>query len=253
MLPLKRDFLPQDLNPLLEKTGFDGCIAVQARQSLEETRFLLDLSRFHSSVLGVVGWVDLRAADLESVLAQWQGETKLVGFRHIVQDEPDEHFLLRPDFINGVKTLGKYSYTYDLLVYERQLPLLPAFLEQCPDQLFVLDHLGKPVVTQGLSVRWKDAIRAAAQFPNLYCKISGLVTEADWRHWTADDFKPFVDEVLEAFGPSRLMIGSDWPVCLLAAEKYEAVIQLADYLVHSLTAEEQAQVFGKNAATFYRV
>jgi len=253
MTRLQRDFLPNDLNPLLEKAHFDGCIAVQARQSLEETAFLLDLCLSNPSVLGVVGWVDLQAPDLESHLSEWQQHPGLLGFRHIVQDEADPQFLLRPDFIRGVKSLPHYGYTYDILVYEQQLPLVPDFLARCPDQPFVLDHLGKPVIQQGVSSRWKEAIRAAAKFPNLYCKVSGLVTEANWHQWSAHEFQPFVDEVLEAFGPQRLMVGSDWPVCLLAAEEYADVIQLAEYLLRQLSVTEQQQVFGQNAAKFYGI
>lgn len=253
MPQLRRDFLPADLEPLLSPFELKGSIAVQARHSLEETDFLLDLSQAHPFMLGVVGWVDLQAPDLEKQLSAYSAQLKLCGFRHIVQDEPDEHFLLRPDFLRGMRLLHDYGFTYDILVYERQLPQVPHFLEQCPDQPFVLDHLGKPEIQAGISKRWRESIRAIASFPNVYCKISGLVTEADWAAWQPAQFMPFLEEVLDAFGPDRLMIGSDWPVCLLAATDYAQTMGAIAPFIEQLTMQDREKLFGGTAAHFYGI
>lgn len=253
MAVLKRDFLPPDLAPLLADQDLAGCVAVQARQTDEETDFLLELAREHEIVAGVVGWLDLRSDQLERKLADYTPFPKLKGIRHIVQAEADPDFMLQDAFLRGVRILAKAGLTYDILVFERQFPMVLRFLEQCPDQPFVLDHLGKPVIAGGPSANWREGIRHMAEHPQVYCKVSGLVTEADWTNWSSAEFIPFLDVVFEAFGPERVMYGSDWPVCLLAADQYQTVYQLVDEYTRQLTETERAAFFGGNARNFYKL
>lgn len=249
---LRRDFLPPDLKPLLAASGFDGCIAVQARQSLVESQFLLDLAREYDFVRGVVGWVDLCAANVEEQLARFSREAKFVGVRHVVQDEPDDRFLLRDDFQRGIRALAKFDLAYDVLIFPRQLPAAIEFVRAFPRQRFVLDHIAKPPIADGLLEPWATQIRELARSENLCCKLSGMVTEAKWTQWRAEDFHPYLDVVLEAFGPQRLMIGSDWPVCTLAAEHGSAMRIVMEY-VSRLSQSEQDAIQGENCARFYRI
>ncbi len=251
MPQLKRDLLPQDLEPLLKENGYAGCVAVQARQSESETDFLAGLAARFPFIRGVVGWVDLRHSNLAKRLDHFRQNPVIKGFRHIVQDEPDDRFLLDEQFVQGVRMLGEYGFTYDILVYEKHLPVVAEFLEKCPDQPFVLDHMGKPDIRQGMSGRWKEGIRRIAEHPKVYCKLSGLVTEAEWNAWRADDFLPFLHHVYEAFGPDRLMIGSDWPVCLLAAQNYAQTIGIVEAFLSPLLPETQNNILGENARRFY--
>ena len=218
MAVLKKDFLPNQLISELAASGIDRCIAVQADQSEAETRFLLDLAGRHGVIQGVVGWVDLRAGDADERIQSLAKHTKLCGFRHILQAEPDG-FIERPDFLHGIRCLDgqKSGLTYDILVYARQLPSAIELASKFPDQPFVLDHIGKPAIRASEFTSWARDIRKLARNTNVYCKVSGMVTEADWRNWTANDLKPYLDLVFEAFGVDRVMFGSDWPVCLLAA------------------------------------
>jgi len=250
MAGLKRDFLPADLKPLLEANGFDGCVAVQARQSLEETRWLLELAGANAFVMGVVGWVDLRGADLPEVLAGLKSERKLVGVRHIVQDEPDDAFLLGADFKRGIGRLREFGLTYDVLLYPRQLKAAVQLVRAFPEQPFVLDHIAKPSIAEGLMEPWATEVRELARSGNVLCKLSGMVTEAKWKGWRAEDFRPYLDVVMEAFGAERVMIGSDWPVCTLSGEYGETVGVVREY-VAKLTAEERAGVLGGNCVRFY--
>lgn len=252
MAVLKRDFLPDELRVELEANRVDGSIAVQAAQSEEETRFLLDLASRYPFIKGVIGWVDLCAEDISERLARFSREEKLCGFRHIVQAEPDDRFMLRDDFSRGIAALKEFGFTYDILIYERQLPAAIELVERHPEQRFILDHIAKPRIRERIISPWAERIREIARYPNVYCKISGLVTEADWRKWRQDDFRPYLDVVFEAFGPERVMFGSDWPVCLLAAS-YRQVVELIETYMESLTIEEKAGIFGKNAARVYRV
>ena len=217
MAALRRDFLPDDLKPELERAGFQGSVAVQARQTLEETRWLLELAERSPSILGVVGWVDLRSAEVPSQLKEFARNPKLVGIRHVVQAEPDDRFLLRPEFLSGISVLEEFDLAYDILIYTRHLSVAAEFVERFPRQRFVLDHLAKPPIKSGEIDEWAEGIRRLAEFPNVYCKLSGLVTEADWQHWKPEHITPYLDVAFQAFGPDRLMIGSDWPVCLVAA------------------------------------
>ncbi|KGE85237.1 MAG: amidohydrolase family protein [Phaeodactylibacter xiamenensis] len=253
MPKLRKDHLPTDLSPLLKEEGIGGCVAVQARQSPEETDFLLHLTQQYAFIKGVVGWIDLQAPDVAQTLGHYQSNPLLKGIRHIVQDEPDDEFLLRPDFLRGVQKLGQQGYTYDILVFERHLPVVLKFLDACPDQPFVLDHLGKPTIEGGPSPLWKDHIRSIAAHPNVYCKLSGLVTEADWNNWQREDFYPFLDIAMEAFGPERLMIGSDWPVCLLAADSYHETVNVVQMYLQQYAPEAQPAILGATATQFYQL
>lgn len=253
MAVLQRDFLPKDLWRLLSAARFDGCVAVQARQSEAESTFLLRLAQQHDFIRGVVGWVDLHAPEANRQLQALSADPKLKGIRHIVQDEPDERFLLRPGFLEGIGLLKEYGLTYDILVYESHFPVVLQFLERFPSQPFVLDHLGKPVIEGGPTANWANGIRAMASHPNMYCKLSGLVTEAPAGKWKAESFFPFLEAALEAFGAERLMVGSDWPVCLLAADSYGSVISIIDQFAQRLTETERAAIYGDTATQFYKL
>jgi L-fuconolactonase len=251
MATLRRDFLPAELRPLLDKDGFQGSVLVQVRQSLEETRWMLELAARHQFILGVVGWVDLRSPRLRVDLEALAGAPKLVGIRHIVQAEADD-FLLRPDFLHGVSLLEEFDLAYDLLIYPRHLPVAAEFVRRFPRQRFVLDHLAKPPVKSAAVDEWARGIRELASFPNLYAKVSGLVTEADWQAWKPDDFRPYLDVAFESFGASRLMMGSDWPVCRVAAS-YERTVNLVKEYLGKYLPEEREAVLGGNAAKFWRL
>ena len=227
---LQRDFLPADLKPELRRAGFDGCMAVQARQTVEETRWLLELADSAPFVQGVIGWVDLRSTDVRSQLARFARHPKFRGVRHIVQSEADERFLMQPEFLRGIGALEEFGLTYDILIYSRHLPVAAEFVERFPKQTFVLDHLAKPLIKSGTIHPWDTHLRKLAAFPNVYCKLSGLVTEADWTAWKPEHFAPYLDIAVECFGPERLMIGSDWPVCRVAASYSEAMSLIIDYL-----------------------
>src|SRR6266567_328466 len=230
MLCLRRDFLPADVKPELERAGFDAAIAVQARQTVEETKWLLELAEASPVIAGVVGWVDLRSPDVRSQLEELARNPKLLGVRHIVQSEPDDRFLLQPEFLRGIRALEEFDLTYDILIYARHLPVAAEFAGQFPRQRFVLDHLAKPLIKSGNLHPWSFGIRELAQFPNVACKLSGLVTEADWRTWKPEHVAPYLEVALECFGPERLMIGSDWPVCTVAASYYQVMSLVIDYL-----------------------
>lgn len=250
MAALKRDFLPPHLKPLLDAAGFSGCVAVQARQSPDETRWLLELAREFDYLRGVVGWVDLCAADVEAQLEALASDAKLVGIRHIVQDEPDHRFLLRPDFCRGIAALPRFHLAYDVLIYPRQLPAAIEFAARFPQQRLVLDHIAKPRIADGVLQPWAAQMRELAQCGNVYCKLSGMGTEAKWGHARAADFRPYLDVVLEAFGVERLMIGSDWPVCTLAADYSETMRVVTSYIAQ-FTATQREAILGGNCARFY--
>jgi len=250
MQVIKRDCLPADLLPELYANGISGCIAVQALQSENETRFLLELADQCDEIKGVVGWVDLTADDVPGRLRYFSKFKKLRGFRHIVQAEPDEHFMLRPEFCRGIACLKEFNFTYDILIYARQLPAAIELVERFPNQHFVIDHLAKPSIRAGELQPWSEQMRAIAKSANVYCKLSGMVTEADWQNWREGDFSPYLQVVLEAFGPDRLMFGSDWPVCLLAAS-YKQVKSLVDSYICKLPLRQQQSILGLSAVKFY--
>jgi L-fuconolactonase len=251
MASIRRDFLPADLKPELDHAGFDGSVLVQVRQTLEETRWLLDLAENNPFILGVVGWVDLRSPAVRADLKSFAGNPKLVGVRHIVQSEPDD-FLLAPDFLRGISILEEFDLAYDILIYTKHLSRAAEFVERFPRQRFVLDHLAKPPIKSGAVNVWARGIRELAAFPNVCAKLSGLVTEADWQAWKPEDIRPCLDVAFECFGPARLMIGSDWPVCTVAAS-YAQVINLVNHYLSSYAAEDRDAVLGGNAASFWRL
>ena len=252
MVAIRRDFLPEDLEPQLERNEFQGSIAVQARQTLEETRWLLELANRSSKILGVVGWVDLCSPDVCSQLSEFTRNPKLVGIRHIVQSEPDNHFLLRPDFLRGITTLEEFDLAYDILIYTKHLPVAAEFVERFAKQRFVLDHLAKPAIKLREIESWAAGVRGLAAFPNVFCKLSGLVTEADWQRWKPEDIAPYLNIAFEAFGASRLMIGSDWPVCLVAGSYHRTIDVVKNYL-QGYPAETRNAVLGENARRFWRL
>lgn len=257
---LKRDYLPADLLPELCANGIDGTIAVQADQAEAETLFLLEQARRNPFIAGVVGWVDLCAPDVCQRLEYFSQFPKLRGFRHVAQSELDDRFLVREDFVRGLAMLAEFGLTYDILIYARQLPAAVELVERLPDQAFVLDHIGKPGIAKidGKSAEsgthefdtWAAGIRAVAKHPRVCCKLSGLITEADWRGWRANDFKPYLDIVFGAFGADRLMFGSDWPVCLLAGTYGQVKGLIENYLLGWPEADRE-KIFGSNAARFY--
>ena len=250
MAVLKRDFLPADFLPELRANGIDACVAVQADQSEEETRFLLDLAEKHREIAGVVGWVNLLDERVEERLEYFSHFRKLRGFRHIVQAEPDDRFLMRKEFLRGVGMLSRFGFTYDILIYARHLSVAAEFVQQFPSQKFVVDHMAKPQIKALELDDWSRGMRAIAKHPNVWCKVSGLVTEADWKRWTCDDFRPYLDVVFEAFGFDRLMFGSDWPVCLLGSN-YRNVKAIVDDYTQSFSAIDKENIFGGNAIRFY--
>jgi L-fuconolactonase len=250
MQVLKRDHLPSDLEPLLRASGVSGTIAVQAEQAVAETEWLLELADRHAFVRGVVGWVDLCARDAGEALARLARRPKLVGIRHIVHDEPDDDFLLRPDFRRGVARLREHALVYDLLLFPKHLPRAVRLVEEFPEQAFVLDHVAKPVIRDGTLEPWREDLRRLAALPNVSCKLSGLVTEARWDAWRPEHIRPYLDQVLEAFGAERLMIGSDWPVCTLAADYARTLGVVVDWSA-ALPAAAREGVLGRNALRVY--
>jgi L-fuconolactonase len=249
MRAIQRDFLPADLAPILAANGIDGCIAVQADQSAAETRFLLDLAREHSFIKGVVGWVDLSSPALDVTLDVLSDDPQLCGVRHVAQHEPDD-FLTRAAIVRGIGSIGRAGLTYDILILERQMPAALALTARLASQPFVLDHLGKPGIRDGRLEPWAGQMRELGRRPNVCCKLSGLVTEANWTRWQPADLRPYLDVALEAFGPDRVMFGSDWPVCLVAAP-YDRVVSTIAEFTAELSADEQAAIFGGTAARVY--
>jgi L-fuconolactonase len=249
---LKRDYLPEHLRPQVMQSGFDGTIAVQARQSLAETRWLLNLAADNEFIKGVVGWVDLCSGGLENQLSEFLCHPKFVGVRHVIQDEPDDFFILNDNFLKGIRSLKKFNLAYDILIFARHLPQTLDFVKLFPDQLFVLDHIAKPEIRNKKLSPWKEDIIKLAKYENVYCKLSGIVTEGDWLNWKADDFKPFIDTVVDAFGTKRILIGSDWPVCQLAGN-YAEVMEIPVKYFSGLSLQEKEAVFGLNAEKAYHL
>jgi L-fuconolactonase len=251
MKRIQQDFMPQHLAPLLHENNIDGCVSVQADQTEAETMLLLSLANQHDFIKGVVGWVDLRAANLDERLQHFSQFSKLKGFRHIVQGEP-KGFLADARFIAGVRTLARYNFTYDLLIYHHQLEEALQFVRQLPEVKMVVDHIAKPSIRTKEKTHWELNMAALATFANVHCKVSGMVTEADWTQWKPEDFTPYLDEVFEVFGPHRIMYGSDWPVCLVAAT-YQQQLSLVKHHVSTLSESEKKGVFGENAKSFYNL
>ena len=252
MWVIRRDYTPADLLPLLQKAGMDGCVTVQVNQTEDENKEMLALADQYDFIRGIVGWVDLQHPDVEFRL-EWYKEAypKLKGFRHILQSERDRALMLKPAFKRGIGLLKKFGYTFDILIFPDQLGYTREFVAAFPDQPFIIDHIAKPYIKDRfITEEWKDAIRAVAAFPNVSCKISGMVTEADWKNWKPEHFRPYLETVVDAFGPGRIVFGSDWPVCLVAAEYAQVVGMVEDYFA-GFSAEDRAAFFGGNAERFY--
>jgi L-fuconolactonase len=250
MAPIATDFLPQDLQQALSSSGIQGSIAVQARQTLEETQSLLDFAQEFPIIRGVVGWAPIASPEFPQVLERFQHFRKLKGFRHVVQDEPDDAFLLHPDFNAGIALFKQQGLVYDILIFERQLPATISFVDRHPAQIFVLDHIAKPRIRDGALEPWRSYIRELARRENVFCKLSGMVTEADWAEWRPADLQPYFDVVLNAFGPKRLMAGSDWPVCLLATTYQNWFSTLREF-ISPLSGAEQEMILGGVASEVY--
>lgn len=252
MAVIQRDFLPADIQPLLSNNGIDGCVAVQADQSEAENKFLLNLADQHDFIKGVVGWIDLQSGNIQEQLSQYSQYKKLKGFRHILQGEKQRDFMLRPAFKHGIAALHAFGFTYDILIFPDQLKYSKAFINAFPYQPFVIDHVAKPYIKDKKIEEWKRDITELAEFSNVSCKISGMVTEADWKNWKKEDFRPYLDVVVEAFGVKRLMFGSDWPVCLVAGS-YSEVVNLVSEYFSAFSRDERDGFFGGNATRFYNL
>jgi len=252
MKMLRKNFLPEDLFPLLKKNNIDGTVAVQADQSEEETNFILGLAEKNPWILGVVGWVNLKDKNADSRIEHFSHYKKLKGFRHIVQAEPDENFMLGEGFMRGINFLKSFNFTYDILIYPKQLPSAIKVSEKHPEQKFVLDHIAKPNIKDGIFEPWAAGIKELASNKNVYCKLSGLITEADHKNWKQEDIYPFLDVVFNAFGYDRLLFGSDWPVCLLAGSYSRVKNLILNYLLNT-TLENREKIFGGNARIFYNI
>jgi L-fuconolactonase len=260
MSVLKTDFLPSDLEPLLTDCGLNGCVAVQANQAEEENTFLLQLAEKYDFIKGIVGWVDLQSEQVEARLAHYQQFKMIKGFRHVLHDEEDIDFMLRPAFLKGISLLKKYGYPYDILIFPKHLPNTLELVAAFPNQLFVIDHIAKPSIKTAENViardvateGWRKGLEALAKYENVSCKISGMVTEADWKNWKQTDFTHYLDTVVELFGINRIMYGSDWPVCTLAAN-YEKQFDIVRHYFSNFSKQEQEKFFGGNASKFYNL
>ena len=252
MSSIQRDFMPEDLKPILDKFGIDGCVAVQADQSEAETAFLLDLAGKYDFIKGVVGWLDLRAADAGNRIEYYSKFEKLKGFRHVLQGETDRALMLNPQFMNGIRALKRHDLAYDILIFPDQLGYTHEFVKKFEGTRFVVDHIAKPDIKNKNMDKWELGIKALGRHENVYCKISGMITEADWYDWVLLDFKPYLDVVFEAFGASRVMFGSDWPVCNVAGG-YQQMLSVVKNYIAKLSDDEQARFCGLNAVEFYKL
>jgi L-fuconolactonase len=252
MSAIRRDFFPGDLATILKTLQIDGTIAVQADETVVETTFLLDLAAKNDFIKAVVGWTDLHSLELEKTLYNFKGIEKLAGFRCVMQGAPDEKYLRNDLFANNLKKLAEHGYTYDLLVYHNQLPALISMTEKLPDNQMILDHVGKPDIRNNQFQTWKEQIKILAKHPGIYCKLSGMVTEADYSKWTYDDLLPYLETSAEYFGIDRICFGSDWPVCLVAGS-YNKVYEVIEKFVHQLSKSDQEKIFGLNTLQFYKI
>lgn len=249
---IRRDYLPQDLLPQLKKVGVDYTVFVQTQHAVEENRWVLGLADQYDFIAGVVGWVDLASERCEEQLLEFREHPKFVGIRHITQGEPDDNFIVRTDVVRGLKVLEKHRVPFDLLFFPKHLRHAPTLAQQLPGLPMVIDHLAKPPIKTASLKGWSDDLRAAARHPSIYCKLSGMITEADWEHWKPADLKPYIETALEAFGPQRCMFGSDWPVCELAGS-YEQVYNALAEAIGPLSDTEREQIFGATARRFYNL
>lgn len=251
MQVIRRDFLPGDLAVVLKENKVQGCVAVQADQTEAETDWLLELAAKNDFIKGVVGWVDLRSNAIEERLQHYAQFKKLKGFRHVLQGE-EPSFMLQESFLNGISKLNQFGFAYDILIFPQHLSAALQLVKQFPQQRFVIDHVAKPYIKDGKIDEWKTSMQQLAQHSNVYCKISGMVTEAEWKTWTADQLKPYIDVVVESFGIDRILYGSDWPVCLVASS-YNKWIETVQNYFASFSIEDQQKVFSSNAINFYKL
>jgi L-fuconolactonase len=249
---LYRDYLPPTLEPVLKESGVARTVLVQASNSLAETYWLLSLAERHPFIAGVVGWVDLEDPEVEQELEVLTANPKFKGVRHLVESEPEDDWLVQPSVLKGLQVLEKHRVAYDLLVHTRHLKHVKTVAEACPNLRLVVDHMAKPPIASGEIANWASALGEVAAYPNVSCKLSGLVTEANWTSWTTEDLRPSVDRVLDFFGPKRMMFGSDWPVCLLATS-YAQVLESFQTLLADLAEDERKRIFGENVREFYRL
>ena len=249
---LRRDFTPTDLHVEMQQAGVDGAIAVQARQTLQETEWLLSLAAPNDFMRGVVGWAPLIDAAVSDDLQRLAAQPKLKGIRHVLQDEPDDFYMLRNDFNAGITQLRRFNLVYDVLIFERHLPQTIQFLDRHPDQVFVIDHIAKPRIREGVLSPWRENLKELARRSHCFCKLSGVLTEADWQNWRPEGIHPYLDAALDAFGPNRCLFGSDWPVLLLA-DSYAGWVATVKNFVSRLSSTEQARVLGGTAAEVYRL
>jgi L-fuconolactonase len=252
MTALQRDFLPKDLMAEIAAAGIDGTVAVQARQTLEETRWLLKMADACEAIRGVVGWAPIAGEEFPGVMEEFEDRPKLKGLRHVIQGEKDENYILREDFNSGIRTLLGSGLVYEILIYERQLPQAIDFVDKHPEQVFVLDHVAKPLIAAGQMEPWAARMRELGRRENVWCKVSGMVTEAEWSSWNAETLRPYLDVAVEAFGVRRLMAGSDWPVCLVACEYGRWFEVLREYFA-GFSEEERDAVFGGTAVEVYQL
>jgi L-fuconolactonase len=252
MAVLRRNFLPEDLVRETAAAGIDGTVAVQARQTMDETRWLLQIADGCEAIRGVVGWAPIAGEDFPGVMEEFEFSPKLKGLRHVIQGEKDENYILREDFNSGIRTLLGSGLVYDILIYERHLPQTIDFVDEHPEQVFVLDHIAKPLIRERLLEPWATRMRELGKRENVWCKVSGMVTEADWKTWTPESLRPYLDVAVEAFGPHRLMAGSDWPVCLVGCE-YGRWFELLRAYFAGFSENEQDAVFGGTATAVYQL
>ncbi len=252
LAPIRRDYLPGDLEPLLRAEGVDRSVFVQTRHDLDESRWALGLAARHDFLAGVVGWVDLASDACEDQVVELRSDPRFVGVRHVVQDEPDDDFLVRPDVLRGLRVLEKHGVPFDVLIFPRHLRHVPTLARALPGLAMVIDHLAKPGIKGRRLDDWEGPFREAATFPNVSCKLSGMVTEADWKSWTPADLRPYVGVALDGFGPDRLMFGSDWPVCELAGS-YGQVRRALVEALGPISEADRAAIFGRTATRFYRL
>jgi L-fuconolactonase len=250
---IRRDFLPSDLEETIQKSGVSGVVSVQARQKIEETQWLLDFAAQHPFILGVVGWVPLISATVAKDLERFAEHSKFKAVRHVLHDEPDDNYMLREDFNSGISLFKSMNLTYDILIFEKHLPQTLRFVDRHPNQLFVVDHIAKPRIRESLFSPWRENLQELARREHVYCKLSGVVTEADFKTWTESEIEPYLETTLEAFGPERLMFGSDWPVCLAAADSYAQWVDIVSRFMAQLSEAEQRRIWSETAKEAYRL
>lgn len=251
MTVIKKDFLPENLSPILKENGFDGCVSVQVNQILEENDFMLGLSAKNDFIKGIVAWVDLQSENLKEQLQEFKKTPVIKGFRHVLQAEK-EGFITNPAFISGVKTLSEFDFCYDILIFPHQLKEAKTLIKSCPDNKFIIDHMAKPYIKDKKVSQWANYMQKIGELPNVMCKVSGMVTEAEWSGWQKEDFYIYLDMALGAFGTKRLVYGSDWPVCTLAAQ-YAEQLEIVESYFEKLSSTEKSDIFGGNACRFYGI